>query len=84
MLLIAEPAPAPAPAPAPRVLFVVLEDGALYFGVGGAELPVEFEVEVVRLPPEGYRLSVPAVVVPDVAVLRLPAGAPIEPNACAA
>jgi hypothetical protein len=50
-----------------------------YVADGGAVCPppeLEFDV----LPPVGYNLSVPAVVLPDIALLRLPVGAPKEPR----
>jgi hypothetical protein len=50
---------------------------------GGADWPPDVELDMIPL--EGYSLSAAAfAVLPDIALLRLPAGAPMDPKCCAA
>jgi hypothetical protein len=64
------------------LVLLLLVEGTLIAGLVGPELKVEGckgggAAELLLV---GRKLSVPAVVVPVVAVLRLPVGAPIEPR----
>jgi len=60
---------------APVEVFVMEELGSCRPWEDGAVCPPRLDVVV-----EGYSLSVPAVALPDIALLKLPVGAPNDPR----